>query len=189
MADDMKEVIQQTTQARVDFHDGYWKTVSDEGTPGTNRGLWEWAYLTFVPSIIAKSFIRALLHPNPAHRLTAEQPLSHTWLTSFAAPTEHDPSGLRENFDPRAAGAMRSGQCGPCRTLRKVLARTITTKRTTSWYSALTMKAISGAEAGRCHRVRRQNQIPRDRSNTSLLHCWMIARYGAGWRDSWQRGL
>src|SRR6267142_5660622 len=33
---------------------------------------------------------------------TAEQALAHTWLTSFAAPTEHDLSGLRENFDPRA---------------------------------------------------------------------------------------
>jgi calcium/calmodulin-dependent protein kinase I len=58
--------------------------------------------LTFGPYITAKSFIRALLHPNPARRLTAEQALSHTWLTSFAAPTEHDLCGLRENFDPRA---------------------------------------------------------------------------------------
>jgi len=74
-ADDMKEVIWQTTEARVDFHDGYWKNVSDEGTPGTSRGLWEWAYLTFVPSITAKSFICALLHPNPPRRLTAEQAL------------------------------------------------------------------------------------------------------------------
>ena len=59
-------------------------------------------YLTFTPYITAKNFIRALLHPNPARRLTAEQALSHTWLTSFAAPTEHDLCGLRENFDPRA---------------------------------------------------------------------------------------
>jgi len=79
-ADDQKEVIRQTTEAMVNFHDRYWKNVSDE----------------------AKNFIRALLHPNPARRLTAEQALSHTWLTSFAAPTEHDLSGLRENFDPRA---------------------------------------------------------------------------------------
>jgi len=28
--------------------------------------------------------------------------LSHTWLTSFAALTEHDLCGLHENFDPRA---------------------------------------------------------------------------------------
>jgi len=71
-ADDIKEVIRQTTEVRVDFHDRYWKNVSDEGTPGTNHGLWEWTYLTFVPSITAKSFIRALLHPNPTRRLTAE---------------------------------------------------------------------------------------------------------------------
>jgi calcium/calmodulin-dependent protein kinase I len=43
-----------------------------------------------------------LLNPDPARRLTAEQALAHTWLTSFATPTEHDLSGLRENFDPRA---------------------------------------------------------------------------------------
>ena len=62
-----------------------------------------WDYLTFAPYIItAKNFIRALLHPDPARRLTAEQALSHTWLTSLAAPTEHDLCGLRENFDPRA---------------------------------------------------------------------------------------
>jgi calcium/calmodulin-dependent protein kinase I len=34
--------------------------------------------------------------------LAAEQALAHTWLTSFAAPIEHDLSGLRENFDPCA---------------------------------------------------------------------------------------
>jgi len=34
-ADDM--VIRQTTEARVDFHDRYWKRFSNEGTPGTNR--------------------------------------------------------------------------------------------------------------------------------------------------------
>ena len=36
-ADDMKEVIRRTTEARVDFHDRYWKRFSNEGTPGTNR--------------------------------------------------------------------------------------------------------------------------------------------------------
>jgi len=101
-ADDMKEVIRQTTEARVDFHDRYWKNVSDKGMPGTDRSLWEWGYLTFVPSITAKSFIRALLHPNPTRRFTAEQALSHTWLTSFAAPMGHDLCDLHKNFDPRA---------------------------------------------------------------------------------------
>jgi hypothetical protein len=50
----------------------------------------------------AKSFIRALLNPDPARRLAAERALAHTWLTSFAAPTEHDLPGLRGGFDPRA---------------------------------------------------------------------------------------
>jgi calcium/calmodulin-dependent protein kinase I len=50
----------------------------------------------------AKGFIRALLNPDPSRRLTAEQALTRSWDTSFAAPTEHDLSGLRENFDPRA---------------------------------------------------------------------------------------
>ena len=36
-ADDMKEVIRQTTEAMVDFHDRCWKRFSNEGTPGTNR--------------------------------------------------------------------------------------------------------------------------------------------------------
>jgi hypothetical protein len=40
----------------------------------------------------AKGFIRALLIPDPSRRLTAEQALTHSWLTSFAAPTEHDRS-------------------------------------------------------------------------------------------------
>jgi len=79
-SDDMKELVRQTTEARVNFHDRYWKNVSDE----------------------AKDFIRTLLNPNPVRRLTAEQALAHPWLTTFAPPTEHDLSGLRENFDPRA---------------------------------------------------------------------------------------
>ncbi|KAF8472259.1 Pkinase-domain-containing protein [Russula ochroleuca] len=79
-SDDMKELVRQTTEARINFHDRYWKNVSDE----------------------AKDFIRALLNPDPVHRLTAEQALARPWLTTFASPTEHDLSGLRENFDPRA---------------------------------------------------------------------------------------
>ncbi|KAH9021659.1 kinase-like domain-containing protein [Lactarius deliciosus] len=79
-SDDMKELVRQTTEAKITFHDRYWNNVSEE----------------------AKGFIRALLDPDPARRLTAEQALAHTWLTTYAPSTEHDLSGLRENFDPRA---------------------------------------------------------------------------------------
>jgi len=30
-SDDMKELVRQTTEARINFHDLYWKNVSDEG--------------------------------------------------------------------------------------------------------------------------------------------------------------
>ena len=30
-SDDMKEFVRQTTEARINFHDRYWKNVSDEG--------------------------------------------------------------------------------------------------------------------------------------------------------------
>ncbi|KAI9451466.1 Pkinase-domain-containing protein [Lactarius psammicola] len=79
-SDDLKELMRQTTEAKIIFHDRYWNNVSEE----------------------AKGFIRALLDPDPARRLTAEQALAHTWLTTYAPSTEHDLSGLRENFDPRA---------------------------------------------------------------------------------------
>lgn len=69
-------------------------------------------YLTFSPYITAKNFIRALLHPNRARRLTAEQVLSHTWITSFAAPTGYDYCGQRENFDPRARWRNVIGAAG-----------------------------------------------------------------------------
>ena len=63
-----------------------------------------------------KNIIRALLNPDPARRLTTKQALSHTWLTSFAVPTEDDLCGLLENFDPRtrwrnAIGTTRALSC------------------------------------------------------------------------------
>ena len=50
----------------------------------------------------AKGFIQALLNPDPTKRLTASEALAHPWLTSTAEQQQHDLSGLRENFDPRA---------------------------------------------------------------------------------------
>jgi len=81
-SDDMKELVRQTTEAKITFHDRYWNNVSEE----------------------AKGFITALLNPDPTQRLTASQVLTHTWLTRSAPTTDeqHDLSGLRENFDPRA---------------------------------------------------------------------------------------
>lgn len=79
-SEDVKELIRETTAANIEFHERYWKNVSEE----------------------AKSFIKALLAPDPADRLTAEQALQHPWLTTYDANREHDLTGLRENFNPRA---------------------------------------------------------------------------------------
>lgn len=72
----------------------------------------------YSPFRIAKDFIVALLNPDPAKRLTTEEALSHPvgylctrfsfpfnvfskWLTTQAS-CEHDLSGLRDHFNPRA---------------------------------------------------------------------------------------
>ena len=102
------------------------------------------------PYTTTKSFIRALLNPKPTRRLTAEQALLYTWLTSFAARPEspNTTCGLRENF--RTA----IGTAYTCRSSRKVVA----TAERNGWHSALTMKVR--AEAGRRRGARRWNQTP-----------------------------
>ena len=99
-SDDMKELMRQTTEAKINFHDRYWNNVSDEGACIGTLNL---DSLTLTQQT-AKGFIRALLNPDPTKRLTASEALSHPWLTSKAEPEQQQPdlSGLRENFDPRA---------------------------------------------------------------------------------------
>ncbi|KZV75221.1 Pkinase-domain-containing protein [Peniophora sp. CONT] len=77
-SDDVKELVRETTEAKIEFHDRYWKAVSSE----------------------AKAFIRALLSPDPTLRPTASEALKHPWLASGGTDTQLD--GLRDNFNPRA---------------------------------------------------------------------------------------
>ncbi|KAI0090048.1 kinase-like domain-containing protein [Irpex rosettiformis] len=79
-SDDVKELIRETTAAKIEFHERYWKNISQE----------------------AKDFILALLDPDPSKRLTAEQALLHVWVTTHVPSSEYDLSGLRDNFNPRA---------------------------------------------------------------------------------------
>ncbi|CCM01318.1 uncharacterized protein FIBRA_03367 [Fibroporia radiculosa] len=79
-SDDNAELIRETTEAQVEFHERYWANISAE----------------------AKDFIRSLLNPDPAKRPTAQEALHHRWLTTHAPSTEHDLCGLREQFNPRA---------------------------------------------------------------------------------------
>ncbi|KAI0358930.1 Pkinase-domain-containing protein [Trametes cingulata] len=79
-SDDVKELIRETTEAKIEFHERYWCNVSPE----------------------AKDFVKTLLNPDPTKRPTAEEALKHKWLTDHLPSTEHDLTGLREHFDPRA---------------------------------------------------------------------------------------
>ncbi|KAI9567840.1 kinase-like domain-containing protein [Boletus coccyginus] len=79
-AEDTKEMIKETTEARIEFHERYWSKISDQ----------------------AKILIKLLLNPNPTQRPTALEAYSNHWLTAYEASTEHDVSaGLRENFDAK----------------------------------------------------------------------------------------
>lgn len=80
-SNDVKEIMKETLHAKIEFHERYWKNISIE----------------------AKNFIKLLVDPDPRKRLTADQALQHTWLTTHRPSTEHDLSaGLREHFDPRS---------------------------------------------------------------------------------------
>ncbi|KIM20885.1 hypothetical protein M408DRAFT_333773 [Serendipita vermifera MAFF 305830] len=74
-----KDLVQETINARIEFHDRYWKNISDE----------------------AKKFILSLLKPDPEDRPTAQEALRNPWLL-VEADKDRDLSGLRENFSPRA---------------------------------------------------------------------------------------
>ncbi|KAF8436271.1 kinase-like domain-containing protein [Boletus edulis BED1] len=79
-AEDMKEMIKETTEARIEFHERYWSKISDE----------------------AKIFIKLLLNPDPTRRPTATEAYNNHWLTAHEASTEHDVAfGLREHFDAK----------------------------------------------------------------------------------------
>ncbi|KAG8816790.1 hypothetical protein FRC18_000820 [Serendipita sp. 400] len=73
-----KDLVQETINARIEFHDRYWKNISNE----------------------AKQFVLSLLKPEPSERPTAAQALQDPWLLGKVS-CEHDLCGLRENFSPR----------------------------------------------------------------------------------------
>uniref|UniRef100_D8QJE3 Protein kinase domain-containing protein n=1 Tax=Schizophyllum commune (strain H4-8 / FGSC 9210) TaxID=578458 RepID=D8QJE3_SCHCM len=79
-SEDAQTLLKETSEAKIEFHDRYWKNVSQD----------------------AKDFIRHLLNPNPKLRPTAVEALHDKWLTGLQPDAEHDLSeGLRAHFNPR----------------------------------------------------------------------------------------
>ncbi|SOV09501.1 probable CMK1 - Ca2+/calmodulin-dependent ser/thr protein kinase type I [Ustilago sp. UG-2017a] len=86
-SDDPAALAAETQRGKVEFHDRYWKNVSNE----------------------AKDFVKACLTVDPKKRLTADQGMAHPWLTEHSAETQgsHDISaGLRENYRKRWKSAI-----------------------------------------------------------------------------------
>jgi len=80
-SENVQVLIKETSEAKIEFHDRYWKNVSTE----------------------AKEFIKSLLNPDPHKRPTAAEALEAHWLTTHEPSKEHDiGQGLRENFNPKA---------------------------------------------------------------------------------------
>ncbi|OZJ05277.1 hypothetical protein BZG36_01936 [Bifiguratus adelaidae] len=78
-AEDSQELIQEITHARFEFHERYWRNVSED----------------------AKSFIAHLLDPDPATRPTAKAALNHIWLTGKTAKDVDLLDNVRENFNAK----------------------------------------------------------------------------------------
>ncbi|CDS08840.1 hypothetical protein LRAMOSA10201 [Lichtheimia ramosa] len=90
-AEEPSELINEITHARYEFHDRYWRTVSQD----------------------AKDFIRRLLILDPAKRLTAKEALEDKWLVGKDINDVDLLDHVRENFCARrklkgAVGAIRA---------------------------------------------------------------------------------
>ncbi|KAL7419901.1 Calmodulin-dependent protein kinase cmk2 [Cryptotrichosporon argae] len=77
----LDEHIAEMTVTRVSFHEAYWKKIS----------------------MTARDFIRRLLEPDPAKRMSADEALRHPWLAEGPSPGRDTDlsSHIRENFDVR----------------------------------------------------------------------------------------
>lgn len=72
-SDDVKQLIKETTEAKIEFHERYWKNISQTGQLISCSPK----YPNNLNPFLAKDFIVALLNPDPAKRLTAEEALDH----------------------------------------------------------------------------------------------------------------
>ena len=66
-SDDMKELIRETTEAKIEFHERYWSNVSADGMLYVYL---DWFTLSLL-NLSAKDFVKKLLNPDPVKRPTA----------------------------------------------------------------------------------------------------------------------
>ncbi|PWN25928.1 Pkinase-domain-containing protein [Jaminaea rosea] len=89
-SDDPAKLAAETQRGRIDFHDRYWKNISQE----------------------AKDFVKACLTVEPGKRITADEAMNHAWMQEPPTSEEagkHDISvGLRENYRKRWKTAINA---------------------------------------------------------------------------------
>lgn len=78
-AEDQVELTDEITHARYEFHERYWRNVSQD----------------------AKDFIRSLLQLDPSKRPTATQALANKWMTGKDALDVDILDTVRDNFNAR----------------------------------------------------------------------------------------
>lgn len=114
-SDDMNTIIKQTTEAHIEFHERYWKNISETGTSCTPCHFTV-SHLQFQPRTSSNPFLTLIQSldrlPNkhcvtPLVSFYPHQPSCNIhflqWLTTYEPSTEHDLStGLRDHFNPRA---------------------------------------------------------------------------------------
>lgn len=73
-SDDKGELIKETTKGKIQFHERYWKKVSETGKLVVSFSC---AAKKYVADRSARDFIKAMLQVDPKKRLTAEEALQH----------------------------------------------------------------------------------------------------------------
>ncbi|CAO1626445.1 unnamed protein product [Sympodiomycopsis kandeliae] len=88
-SDDPAKLAAETQRGKIEFHDRYWKHISNE----------------------AKEFVKLCLTVDPSKRITADEAIHHPWVTEHQKDTaaSHDISiGLRENYRKRWKTAINA---------------------------------------------------------------------------------
>lgn len=81
-SEDPKELVRETMAARIQFHDRYWKNVSQEGAVSSCAAIHP--LIRQFENPLAKHFIKLLLSPDPSKRPTATGALSAHVRTPFS---------------------------------------------------------------------------------------------------------